>query len=174
MPKIIHSPTLLKTLTSYVPQLIACGLKSDPTPLTAPTSERFQAVVLFADISGFTPLTERLAKQGPAGAEELTRLLNDYFGQLVDTIIEFGGDVVKFAGDALLALWVLDEGDEDLADLTLCAAECALAVQAQLKDYQTPTGQALWLRISLGPCRRSKRAKVKNSASLPSLAQLCQ
>jgi len=150
MLKTINNTTLLETLTSYVPTLITRRLMADPTALTKPTSERFQAAVLFADISGFTALTERLAQRGPAGAEELTRLLNDYFGQLVDRIIEYGGDVVKFAGDALLALWLVDTDDENLADVTLRAAECALAVQALLINYQTPTGQALLLRIGLG------------------------
>jgi class 3 adenylate cyclase len=96
----MSNTALLETLTSYVPRLITRRLAASPTALTAPTSERFQAALLFADISGFTALTERLAERGPVGAEELTRLLNDYFGQLVDTMIEHGGDVVKFAGDA--------------------------------------------------------------------------
>jgi class 3 adenylate cyclase len=63
-------------------------------------SERFPAAVLFADISGFTALTEHLAQQGPAGAEILTRELNTYFGRLIDLITIHGGDVIKFAGDA--------------------------------------------------------------------------
>ena len=64
--------------------------------------ERTQGTTLFADISGFTALTERLAQQGPAGAETLTHLLNTYFDQLIDLITDSGGDVVKFAGDALI------------------------------------------------------------------------
>ena len=71
--------------------------------------ERLAAAVLFADISGFTALTERLARTGPAGVEELTELLNDCFGRLVKLVVDHGGDVVKFAGDALLALWPADE-----------------------------------------------------------------
>jgi class 3 adenylate cyclase len=69
---------LLETLASYVPRLITHRLRTNPTPITAPASERFLAAVLFADISGFTPLTERLAQQGPAGAEKLTLELNNY------------------------------------------------------------------------------------------------
>src|SRR5689334_15766966 len=104
--------TPLSSLTSYVPGLIVRGLAADPTPLSEPAAERFPAAVLFADISGFTPLAERLAQQGPAGTEELTRILNDYFGQLIEIITGHGGDVVKFAGDALIALWPAqkDEG----------------------------------------------------------------
>src|SRR5688572_22135592 len=99
----------LDTLVSYVPALITRGLTSDSTPITTATLERFPAVALFADISGFTRLAERLAQEGPQGAEELSRLLNSYFGQLIDLITEHGGDVVKFAGDALLALWRNDD-----------------------------------------------------------------
>ena len=56
--------------------------------------------ILFADISGFTPLTERMANRGRSGAEDLTRILNDYFGRLIGIIQAHGGDVTKFAGDA--------------------------------------------------------------------------
>jgi hypothetical protein len=46
-------------------------------PLREPDGEQFAAAALFADISGFTALTERLVQTGPAGIEELTDLLND-------------------------------------------------------------------------------------------------
>lgn len=60
--------------------------------------------------SGFTAWTEQLAEQGPEGAETLTAVLNDYFGRVIDSIEESGGDLVKFAGDALLALWPAQTG----------------------------------------------------------------
>ena len=63
------------------------------------------SAVLFADISGFTALSERLAAKGADGVEELTQILNAYFGRLIEVIVDHGGDVVKFAGDALLAFW---------------------------------------------------------------------
>src|SRR5215211_6717367 len=95
----------VKALASYVPGLIIDRLAANPTPITAPISEHCSAIVLFADISGFTALTEHLAQQGPAGAEVLTRELNTYFGRLIDLISLYGGDVIKFAGDALTAVW---------------------------------------------------------------------
>jgi hypothetical protein len=63
-------------------------------PLDAPGVERFSAAVLFADISGFTPLAERLARRGPGGAEELSALLNAYFAELMALIAEHGGGVM--------------------------------------------------------------------------------
>jgi len=162
-------PTSLTSLTCYVPGLIARGLAADPTPLSEPTAERFPAAVLFADISGFTSLAERLAQQGPAGTEELTRILNDYFGQLIEIITSHGGDVVKFAGDALIALWPITTEDSRrmteeespstvrhpaqrsaLSEVTLRAAQCGLAVQAALHNYLVAEGTRLSLRIGIG------------------------
>ncbi len=58
-----------------------------------------------ADISGFTALSERLAAYGREGAEELTLLLNQCFGGMIEIIDTYGGDVLKFGGDALLVLF---------------------------------------------------------------------
>jgi class 3 adenylate cyclase len=142
----------ITTLASYVPGLIIHRLATNPAPITAPLSERFPAAVLFADISGFTALTEHLAQQGPAGAEVLTRELNTYFGRLIDLITIHGGDVIKFAGDALTVVWPVAPASH-LDALPLAAdyaAACALAIQAALRDYQTRDGQTLAVRMGLG------------------------
>ena len=90
---------LTELLASYVPRLIQNRVIADPSPIEAPVAEEFQAAVLFADISGFTLLTERMAQMGPTGVEILARILNEYFGQLIDIIHNYGGDVVKFGKD---------------------------------------------------------------------------
>jgi class 3 adenylate cyclase len=150
-------PVPTDTLAPYVPALVARRYARDPAPLTAQVAERFPAAVLFADISGFTPLTARLAQRGPAGVEELARILNDYFGRLIELITDHGGDIVKFAGDALLAVWPAAE--EDLAAATRRAAQAALAVQAALHAYTPPRAGAgpagdaaprLALKVSIG------------------------
>eukprot|EP00002_Diphylleia_rotans_P041304 TRINITY_DN9_c1_g1_i1.p1 TRINITY_DN9_c1_g1~~TRINITY_DN9_c1_g1_i1.p1 ORF type:complete len:1624 (-),score=269.95 TRINITY_DN9_c1_g1_i1:326-5197(-) len=74
--------------------------------------ETFQAAVLFADISGFTALTERLSGMGPAGFEVLCKALNNYFDTLISVIDEYGGDVIKIAGDALLVVWMVSPINE--------------------------------------------------------------
>ncbi len=147
---------LIETLASYVPTLITRRLAVDPTPISQPVSERFLAAVLFADISGFTALTEQLAQRGPVGAEELTNLLNAYFDELIDLIAGYGGDIVKFAGDALIGLWpVADEAGisaaESLSRLTRQAAHCSLIAQQRLNGYEvTPGGIQLSLKLAVG------------------------
>lgn len=141
---------LLDTLASYVPWMLAHRFAADPTPLTGPLYDQNQAVVLFADISGFTKLAEELAKQGPSGAEELTNILNTYFGSLIDLISGHGGDTVKFAGDGLYAIWPTVAHGEDLSILAYRAAQCSLVVQERFHNYEVSAGVSLSMRIGIG------------------------
>ena len=106
-------PTPLDTFASYVPAAVARHHGAGAPAPDQPSRRPLRAALLFADISGFTALTERLAQRGPAGVEELSRLLNTSFGQILDTIESHGGDVVKFAGDALLAIWPVEDVSRD-------------------------------------------------------------
>jgi class 3 adenylate cyclase/tetratricopeptide (TPR) repeat protein len=144
---------LSESLDSYVPLLIRRRLAANPTPLAQAVAEPFPAAVLLADISGFTALAERLAGRGPSGSEELSRLLNTFFGQLINLISQQGGDILKFAGDAMLAVWPANDEAVGLQAPALQlavrrAAQCALAIQSQAG------GQAqeiqLTLRIGIG------------------------
>jgi adenylate cyclase len=78
--------------------------------------------VLLVDIAGFTAKTDRAAGDG---AESLTYFINDCFAILADVIDSEGGDIVAFAGDAILAIWV----DPDAAVATAQAARCGLALR---------------------------------------------
>ncbi|MGW8319367.1 MAG: hypothetical protein ACWGPS_08995, partial [Candidatus Promineifilaceae bacterium] len=62
---------LVATLKSYVPGLIVRRLAADPRPIAEPVAERASAAILFADMTGFTALAERLAERGLAGTEDL-------------------------------------------------------------------------------------------------------
>jgi len=73
---------------------------------TEPHAQPVKAAVALADVSGFTALTEALAKEGPAGVELLTKCMNSYFAQVIDLVLHFGGDVSKFAGDAMLIVFL--------------------------------------------------------------------
>jgi class 3 adenylate cyclase len=72
------------------------------------TTGSFPAVVLFADISGFTPLTTRLMEHGPEGAEVLAQVLIAVFEPLVELVHVHGGFVAGYAGDALKAIFPAD------------------------------------------------------------------
>jgi class 3 adenylate cyclase/tetratricopeptide (TPR) repeat protein len=139
------------SIARFVPESVRRRLAIDPSPLTAPTGEAYDAAVLLADIKGFTRLSERLAEEGVRGAERLTACLNRYFGELLQIIRSRDGEVVKFAGDALLAEWSAGEGG--LAEATERAASASLAIQALLHDFEVDAGVRLSMRISLGAGR---------------------
>jgi class 3 adenylate cyclase/tetratricopeptide (TPR) repeat protein len=121
--------TPIEELASYVPWLILRRMVGDSGFTLTPSADRFPAAVLLADISGFTALTEHLTLNNPAGAEDLTRILDLYFGHLIEVINAHGGDVVKFAGDGVVALWY---SDDPLSVLALRAVQCGLAVQMMM------------------------------------------
>src|SRR5215208_2643820 len=155
----MSNPALTEVLASYVPKLIQKRIIADPSPIEAPVAEELQAAILFADISGFTLLTERMAEKGPTGVETLARILNEYFGQLIDIIHEYGGDVAKFAGDAVIAVWpvvpdlAISEtvSRADQWQWTMRAAECALEVHERLSNYKAEDANLyLKLAVSLG------------------------
>lgn len=75
----------------------------------APPWQEIPGTLVFADVSGFTPLAERLAKRGKVGAEALTDTLNAVFGELLGIAGALGGDCLKFGGDALLLLFTEDD-----------------------------------------------------------------
>lgn len=140
---------LIDTLASYTPRLVVRHLSGEARPLRQHRSEQYSAALLFADISGFTALTETLARSGPRGLEELTQVLNTYFGDITDLILAHGGDVIKFAGDSLLALWTV-EASGSLEAVTHQAAECGLIIQNYARAYEPPENVDLTLRICMG------------------------
>ncbi len=78
---------------------------------------------MFVDISGFTPMTEELMREGrEEGAEILSGEINRLFGLLIEAVHNRGGMITGFAGDAFTALF--------LAESPLQAAEAAREVQA--------------------------------------------
>jgi len=152
------SSDLVDILKCYVPALIVRRLATDPSPIAEPTAERISAAVLFVDITDFTSIADRLSTDEIAGSEDLAYLLNDCFGRLINIIHSHGGEVTKFAGDALIALWPVspDLGhmgqllEKALADKARIATQCGLAIQKSFEGYTAVDGAPLYLQIGIG------------------------
>jgi adenylate cyclase len=80
--------------------------------------EQIHAVLWYCDMRGFTALSDSLP------GEELILLLNDFFEAMAGPVIKRGGEVLKFIGDAMLAIFPLDRV---LGDNRVCAAMEAAA-----------------------------------------------
>ncbi|ATB33453.1 AAA family ATPase [Melittangium boletus] len=136
-------------LMPCVPALLVLRAARHPAAPEKAESRCFPAAVLLADVSGFTPLTERLAQRGSAGAEELSRLLEQLFGPLVEVVAAHGGEILHFPGDALLASWPAREVEGALAEAVLRAAECGLALQRAMRE-PLMRELSLSLRVAVG------------------------
>ena len=88
-------------LEPYVPRLLGEWL--DRTPEL--THRAVDGTMLFADISGFTSLTERLSRLGRVGAEEMSDALSATFTELLGEARADGADLLKWGGDAVLLLF---------------------------------------------------------------------
>jgi class 3 adenylate cyclase/tetratricopeptide (TPR) repeat protein len=117
---------------------------------------RVVGAALFADISGFTPLTNTLAQElgHRRGAEEVIDHLNRVYTALIDRIHHYGGDVINFSGDAITC-WFDDPA------AAARAVACGLALQDLMSGLQaitTPGGTviplAVKVAIAAGPARR--------------------
>lgn len=117
--------------------------------------DRAHGAAVFADISGFTPLTEALTQHlGPRrGVEELTGHLNRVYDGLVAHVHEFGGSIIGFAGDAITCWFDQDDGRR--------AAASGLAMQGEMRRQPEvrlgaapPVTLSLKVGIATGPVRR--------------------
>lgn len=94
--------SLTKTISSFLPQYIV----EDENRLTQDYGSLTEGTFLFADVSGFTALSERLMQQsGAEGIEILTQVINDYFATMLEILAKSDGHLLKFAGDALLTFF---------------------------------------------------------------------
>jgi class 3 adenylate cyclase/tetratricopeptide (TPR) repeat protein len=128
-------------LLPYVPRLLG---RWDPTG-DDDRHMRVSGSVAFVDISGFTRLTERLARKGKVGAEEMSDILSATFAGLLAEARDDGADLVKWGGDAVLLLF---EGP----DHAQRAARAAHRMRAKLQvigRLPTTSGMVV-LRMSVG------------------------
>ena len=102
-----HLNALLRAVITYLPRYLVAELLQDPRP--GQVSGQFrEATIMFADISGFTAMSERLSLRGEEGAEQITRIVGDYFTTMLNITAGYGGDLLKFGGDALLVAFFND------------------------------------------------------------------
>ena len=116
--------------------------------------ERTQGTALFADLSGFTALTETLVQDlGPQrGAEELLVFLDRVYQPLVTQVHRFGGSVLGYSGDAMTAWFDRDSG--------LRATACALAMQHEMLAFnamRTSSGRTVSMGLKVAVASGSAR-----------------
>lgn len=151
----------MDSLVSFVPSNLFQQLLLKPDQPPTNFQQRLLAVGLFADISGFTALSEALSLHSKKGTEELKLMLDRYFSEMVELVHSFGGIVAGFGGDALTVLFPFQiekkgkgQSNQSLSETLRRALFCALKMQARMAHYKeipTSAGKfSLGIKIGLG------------------------
>src|SRR3954447_3039369 len=88
----------LERLSPYVPRVVHRHLCTMPDALV----QEVEGTLVFLDVSGFTQLSERLARRGREGAEDLAEAIGACFSRLLAVAYGEDGSLLKFGGGALL------------------------------------------------------------------------
>jgi class 3 adenylate cyclase/tetratricopeptide (TPR) repeat protein len=116
------------------------ALRRQIADLDGVRARRRQITVVFADVSGFTALSERLDPEILAG------LMNELWESLDGVVVGFGGRVDKHMGDAVMALFGADAVQEDDVER---AVRAGLALHDALAAFRQSTGHPLAMRVGI-------------------------
>jgi class 3 adenylate cyclase len=127
----------------YMSPDVATALLADPTQ-AALGGDVGEVTVLFADLRGFTPFSEKTSPDRVVG------MLNQYFGRAVPVLLANGGTVVQFVGDAVMALFNAPARQPDHA---LRAARAALGMQSAIEAVaeREPDWPRFRVGVNTGP-----------------------
>jgi len=124
MAKSLREKEMIKRAFSrYVAREVVEEVLKDPEQLQL-KGERREVTVLFCDVRGFTPMSERLTP------EQVVSLLNDFYTLMIDLTFKHDGTLDKFLGDGVMAIFGAPIAHPDHA---LRAARAALAMQSGIE-----------------------------------------
>ncbi|HET9221725.1 MAG TPA: adenylate/guanylate cyclase domain-containing protein, partial [Roseiflexaceae bacterium] len=138
----------LAAIATYIPSTVVREQLADPAPGRI-KGDYWEGSVLFADLSGFTALSEKHSSLGKQGAEEVSAIINNLFGAMLEELHRYRGGLLKFGGDAITAFFDAATLDEQHAAL---ACRAALAMQARMAEFAALATRAgsFQLRLRIG------------------------
>ncbi len=131
---------------SHVPDYVIDVVRDHSGSIPLASGDPLDAVVLFADVAGFTPMSEALGRSGSHGTEELTGVLNRWFAAMSERITQHGGSIAEFAGDALIGVFACGARPRRAAR---GAVRCALDMQADMSRFQIVETEAGSFRLAM-------------------------
>jgi class 3 adenylate cyclase len=134
-------------LRSYCPDIVLSKLHRRRDTNIEVEAKVARGACLLADISGFTKLSGDLCSTGVRGLDDLRKATSTFLSRFISLVYSFGGDVISFAGDALICLFWSENITDPEEDRRVCrnAVECG----SVLKDHCTDKLTA-HIAISLG------------------------
>jgi adenylate cyclase len=150
-----------KTFSQYLSPGVIALIEKDPQKYIRPGGETKELTVMFSDIRDFTTLSEGLT------ADELVHLLNEYLGEMTDTLFRNLGTLDKYIGDAIMAFWGSPYPQDDHAHR---ACACALEMVRCLDTLNAKWEADGRKPISIGVGLNTGPVNVGNMGSAKRLA----
>jgi adenylate cyclase len=132
-----------KAFGKYLSPEVVEELSKDFAALSVNTGTRQDLTVLFSDIRGFTPMSEKMQP------EEVVTLLNEYLSAMVDVIFRNGGFLDKYIGDGIMAVFTAPRRRENHAQLAVRAACEMLQTIDRMKEDWAKAGKQVF-EIGIG------------------------
>ncbi|HET9353373.1 MAG TPA: adenylate/guanylate cyclase domain-containing protein, partial [Sphingomicrobium sp.] len=123
-------------LGKYLPRDIAAQILRDPAKLSL-TGEKRELFTLFTDIEGFTQLSHKLPP------DKVATILNAYLDGMCDIVLDHGGTIDKFVGDAVVAFWGAPIARKDDADNAANAQLAMIRFTQQFSERHSEAGAEL-------------------------------
>lgn len=146
MGRVPGSAGLVHGLDAHMPRWLLQTASGETEPLR-PWIRPLRAAALFADISGFSRLTRLYQDKGDEGVEQLSLIISEYLGRLIDCVFRWGGDIENLYGDAILAFWPETASDPTAA--MRLALGCAADIVALHDNHIAPGGVTLRIRVAV-------------------------
>lgn len=138
--RIIKEMKLRDNLGRYLSSSVVDSIMAGGDSLKLGGEER-EATILFSDIRGFTPISERLE------AQEVVFLLNEYFSAMTEIVFKFEGTLDKYMGDAIMAVFGAPLSHPDDPERSV---RTALEMQRILKDFMKAKPEYLRFGVGIG------------------------
>jgi adenylate cyclase len=141
--KRLHAAVVQKEMAasafrSFVPEQVAAKLQAGGSTTLR---EELEATILFSDIRGYSTLAERLSPG------EVAEMVGEHLGAMTEVILEHGGMVDQFVGDAVMAVFGAPDPIDDHAARAL---RCALAMQARQANLNREADRSGRAHVAMG------------------------
>jgi adenylate cyclase len=150
-----------KTFSQYLSDGVISLIEKDPQKYIRPGGELKELTVMFSDIRGFTTISEGLTP------DELVLLLNEYLGEMTETVFANLGTLDKYIGDAIMAFW---GSPYPQADHAVRGCSCAIQMIRALEKLNRKWNSEGRNSIAIGVGLNTGQVNVGNMGSAKRLA----
>jgi adenylate cyclase len=133
--RIRHEALVLSNFQRYFSPDLAKQIADHGEAVSLDMGSKREVVIMFTDIRGFTPMSEKMAP------DDVAHLLREYFTEMVEIVFRNGGTLDKFIGDAIMALWGAPLSTPDDADKAMTAAIEMQRALVQLNQHWESSGK---------------------------------